>query len=619
MDKFFKLLLITPFLMPPFQLAAQEREQDQLINTTLEKVNRLKTNNQNDSALYELLTTAHSLKEDDAQSGYLYIEAGNIYFHLKLYNTASKFYKRANTIFLKHTDLIGQAIVLENYGGIHDRLLQRDSALFYYTRALALQQQAGDKFYAAHSQRAIALNYSLLGKQDESKKFIRLALQSINDTDITNHPRYTWDVQFIPQQVYLSASDIFKNEKKYDSAEFYLKEAIRMTKVHGIDAHRVRYTTFLATFYLEQRQYPKAFETIQRALLLADSISYVWGKVGALQVLRNYYHQTKDAKKELQAGYEYLLYKDKMYNEQNNDELIVMSNLVLQYENELEIARQQSLMKEQAKINQLQQRENYLLLGLSAVFLLALISVVYLYRSLQGKAKQVQQYSEDLKTSNETMRMLLSVISHDLRSPFHSLIGLTKVTLMEEQLSAPELRERVSMMHDTASKGSILLDNLLQWVALQRDKVLIKKEMVGVSALVEETIQELANLALTQNVTIERNIFLQNYYTDKNALKVIIRNMLTNAIKYSKGLKVVVSIKEVESFVFIHVTDQGPGIPEELLQTLFVQGDMKKVAAKGGGLGMMIVKDFVTQLNGQIRALNLPEGGARFEVRLPLQ
>jgi two-component system, sensor histidine kinase and response regulator len=618
MDYFFRWLLAVTFLMPNVHLVAQEHDQNALINITLEKVNRFKTNNQNDSALYELLTTARLLKEDGAQSGYIYVEVGNVYFHLKLYTTAKKFYGRANVIFLKHSDLIGQAIILENYGGIHDRLNKYDSALFYYQKALRLQQKTGDTFYAAHSQRAIALNYSLMGKQEEAKKFIHLALQSIQDSEIVNHPRYAWDVQFIPQQVFLSASDIFRNEKKFDSAEFNLKEAIRMTKVHGIEAHRVRYTTFLATFYLEQKQYSKAFETIQQALSLADSVAYVWGKVGALQVLRNYYHQTKDTKKELEAGYDYLLYKDKMYNEQNNDELIVMSNLVLQYENELEIGRQQSLVKEQAQINQLQQRENYLLLGLLAIFLIALISVVYLYRYLQHKTKLVQQYSDDLKINNETMRMLLSVISHDLRSPFHSLMGLTKVTLMEEQLSAPELRERVTMMHDTASKGSILLDNLLQWVALQRDKVLIKKETVEVSAVVEETIHELANLALTQNATIERNIFLQTYHTDKNALKVIIRNMLTNAIKYSKGLKVILSIKEVDSFVFIHVTDQGPGIPEELLQTLFVQGDMKKVAAKGGGLGMMIVKDFVTQLNGQIRALNLPEGGARFEVRLPL-
>ncbi len=612
-------MLAVIFLSPSLHMLAQESDQASLINTTLEKVNRFKTNNQNDSALYELLTTALLLNGEGSSTGYIYIEVGNVYFHLKLYNTAKKFYSKANTIFNRHTDLIGQSIVLENYGGIHDRANEYDSALFYYQKALLLQQKAGDKFYAAHSQRAIALNYSLMGKKEEAKKFIQLALQSIKDTEIRKHPRYAWDVQFIPQQVYLSASDIFRNEKKFDSAEFNLKEAIRMTKIHGIDAHRVRYITFLTTFYLEQKQYPAAFKTVQQALSLADSISYVWGKVGALQVLRNYYHQTKDTKKELEAGYDYLLYKDNMYNEQNNDELIVMSNLVLQYENELEIERQQNLVKEQAQINQLQQRQNYLLLGLLVIFVIALISVAYLYRSLQRKTKLAQQYSDDLKTNNETMRMLLSVISHDLRSPFHSLMGLTKVTLMEDQLSALELRERVSMMHDTASKGSILLDNLLQWVALQRDKVLIKKETVEVSAVVEETIQDLANVALTQNTTIERNIFLQHYHTDKNALKVIIRNMLTNAIKYSKGLKVILSIKEVDSFVFIHVTDQGPGIPEELLQTLFVQGDMKKVAAKGGGLGMMIVKDFVTQLNGQIRALNLPEGGARFEVRLPLQ
>jgi len=618
MKFFLNLLLVIVFFGLGLNLIAQTPDQKLQIERTLEKVNRFKINNQNDSALYELLTIARSLKDAGVESGYIYIEVGNVYFHLKLYNMAKKFYKRAEEIFNVHNDLIGQSIVLENYGGTYDRLTKSDSALFYYQKALTLQQKAGDKFYAAHSQRAIALHYSLKGNPQEAKKYITLSIQSVNDPEISNHPRYKWDVQFIPQQVYLSASDIFDNEQKYDSAEFNLKEAIRMTKVHGIDAHRVRYTTFLATFYLQQKQFPKAYTAIQQSLSLADSITYVWGKVGALQVLRNYYHQIKDTKMELEAGYDYLLYKDQMFNEQNNDELIVMSNLVLQYENELEIERQQNLVKEKEKINQLQQRQNYLLTGLLGIFILALESVIYLYRSLKRKAKLVQQYSEELKINNETMRMLLSVISHDLRSPFHSLMGLTKITLMEKELSAIDLRERVGMMHDTASKGSILLDNLLQWVALQRDKILIKKETVEVETVVDETLKELANLALTQNVTIERNIFLASFETDKNALKVIIRNLLTNAIKYSGGLKIVLSIKDIDSSVFIHVTDQGPGIPEEILQNLFVQGDMKKVAAKGGGLGMMIVKDFVTQLNGQIRAINLPEGGARFEVRLPL-
>jgi signal transduction histidine kinase len=614
----FNITITLVLILTSYSANAQMLTERELIDRTLTRVNQYKVNNQNDSALYELLTTAKSLSAGSSQSGYMYVEVGNVYFHLKLYKTAIKFYERANAIFLKHNDLIGQSIVIENYGGIQGRLAHNDSALFYYQKALELQKKAGDKFYAAHSEIAIGLRHSLNGNFEEAKRYAKASLQSIDDNTIVNHPRYRWDVQFIPQQVYLSTSDIFRNAQQYDSAEYYLIEAIRMTKLHGIDPHRVRYITFLATFYLEQKQLPKAYTAINHALSLADSIQYVWGRVGALQVLRNYYNQTKDAKKELEAAFNYLEYKDKMFNERNNDELIVMSNLVLQYENELEIERQQNIVKEKEKINVLQRKQNYLLLGIVIVFAIAFVAIVYLYRSLRQRNKLVKQVSSELQTNNETMRMLLSVISHDLRSPFRSMMGLTKVTMMEQQLTAPELQERVGMMHDTASKGSILLDNLLQWVALQRDKVLIEKTTFSVEDVVNETLQELANLALTEKVTIEKQLYLTTFSSDRNGLKVIVRNLLTNAIKYSANKKVTLAMKAVDENVFIHVTDQGPGIPQEILENLFQQADMKTVAAKGGGLGMVIVKEMVTQLKGDIRAVNLPEGGARFEVRLPL-
>jgi signal transduction histidine kinase len=507
--------------------------------------------------------------------------------------------------------------VLDNIGNIHDRVNpQADSSLHYYTKALTLQEEANDPLYAAHSQRALALYYRRHDNPEAAHAMLNAAIDAIQSPDIRQHPRYAWDVQFIPQQVYLTASEIYQHEKRPDSAEYYLNQAIRMTKVHGIDAHRVRYTTFLGIFYLDQQQYDKAFPTIEYSLKLADSIGYVWGKVTALQALRNYYHQIKDSKKEIEVGYEYLSYKDKMYNERNNDDLIVMSNLILQYENELEIERQQNLIAEKERINAYQQRQNYLLMGILAILSAALISIVYLYRSLKAKNKLVQQYLQELEVSNETMRTMLSVISHDVRSPFNSLLGLSRVTLMEDNLQPNEYRERITMMHDTSAKGLILLDNLLQWVALQRDKTLIKKEAIDVPVLIKETLHELSSVALTQNVTIEQQISVSSYESDRNALKVIVRNLLTNAIKYSSGKKVFLEIAEQHGSLTIRVTDQGPGIPEKIRESLFKEGDMKKVAAKGGGLGMQIVKQLVTDLGGTIQATNLPEGGARFEVIL---
>jgi|GEM_PF-3366355 len=614
-------LLVLAFAFCHLVGTAQIPDKQALIEAILEKVNMFKTNNQNDSALYLLITLNSKLRETDQESGYIYIEIGNIYFHLRLDNLAKKFYAKASEIFKTSNDLVGESIVLENYGGFHSRIDPgSDSAFYYYHEALNLQLEAGDLFYAAHSQRALALYYIRNEKKAEAHSMMNQAIRAVQDTSIRKHPRYKWDVQFIPQQIYLAASDLYVYEKsRLDSAEYFLKEAIRMTTVYGIVAHRVRYTTFLGSFYMEQQQWPKALQAIEESLTLADSIGYVWGKVGALQALRNYYHQTRDPKKETEAAYNYLLYKDQMYNERNNDDLIVMSNLILQYENEMEIERQQSLIKEKERINLYQRQQNYLLLGGLTAVTVALLSIFFLYRSLKKKTRLAQQYLKELELSNETMRTMLAVISHDVRSPFNSLLGLTRVTLMETDLQRNEYRERITMMHDTSAKGLILLDNLLQWVALQRDEALIKKETIDMPSLINETLHELSSVALTAQVTIEKNITLTSYVSDRNAVKVIVRNLLTNAIRYSTGKKVFLDVTQQGSWVKIQVTDQGPGIPEAIRINLFSEGDMKKVAAKGGGLGMQIVKKLVVELTGEIQAQNMPDGGARFEVQLPLE
>jgi signal transduction histidine kinase len=615
--KIFFVALVFVIFCQPLNLQAQEQPESDWVDQVMERVNRFKINNQNDSALYELITLNRTLKEQGRESGYVFIDIGNIYFQLKLDNMARTFYKKALVIFRESQDLIGESIVLENFGTLHARKPGSDSSFFYFNKALQLQQQEGDAIYAAHSRQALALYYSRKGQNKEAHAYLDDAMRALQEEAIKQHPRYRWDVQFIPQQVHLAAYEIYRHENKPDSAVYHLKKAIDMTRTYGIEAHRVRYLTFLGSFYLQQKQWNEAHEVIQQSLALAERIGYVWGKVGALQALRNYYHQTKDAAKEAEAAYNYLLYKDKMYNERNNDDLIIMSNLILQYENELEIARQQNLVQEKEQINAYQRKQNYLLLIILAVFAAGLASVALLYRSLQKKTKLVEKYSAEQAASNETMRTLLSVISHDVRSPFNSLLGLSKVTLMEKDLSQADYTVRINMMHDTASKGLILLDNLLQWVALQRDKVLIKKEKFDVPALVDETLHELSSVALTQHVALEQHIAAKEFVTDRNSTKVIVRNLLTNAIKYSLGKKVFLEITDSTGQLVIKVTDQGPGIPEEILNGLFQQGDMKNVAAKGSGLGMQIVKGLVADLGGTIEARNLAEGGAVFEVHLP--
>ncbi len=584
---------------------------------TLKRVYQYRLNNRNDSALFLLNELSKNFSSQNQESGYVQTEMGNIYYQLSLDQIALKLYTRANEIFEKTNDPLGKSIALSNAALVLERIGKSDSAQLLLQQSLTLQKESKDDVYAAYTLRNMAL--FALRKKDfaSAKNFFIASLKMYNQEKLEKHPRYKWDAQFIPQQIYLAGFELYKTTQQPDSALYCMRKALEQSQKFGIQQHQVRYKTFLANYQIELNQLKDAETTLQEANALVMNYPYPYGKLGILQAYRTLHKAKKDSVSFAKASLLFYDFKDKFFNNKNNDELMVMSNLVLQYENELEIRQQKNIIKEKDEVNALQKKYNQtLLVGLVSVGIL-FVFTLFLYRSLRKSNQVIKNYVKEVETHNETMRMLLSVISHDVRAPFRSLLGLTKITMMEKELPAEEVQQRVAMMHDTAAKGSVLLDNLLQWVALQRDKVLIEKQIVNTQELIAEVNKELANLSFTENVTIEQQIFLDSFLTDRNAFKTIIRNLLTNAVRYSAGKKVIIAIKQIERFIILHVTDSGPGIPDEQMQQLFQQSDMKKVAAKGSGLGLVIVKEMVQHLNGQIRAVNIPEGGARFEVRIP--
>lgn len=598
-------------------LAQSVLAQVTISETDLARIYHYRLNNRNDSALFLLNAISKDFSANNNESGYVYTEMGNVYFQLSLDQIALKLYTRANDVFTRTNDPLGKSIALSNAALVIERLHQSDSSQFLLNQSLALQKEIKDNVYAAYTLRNLSLYFLRRKDSKAAIQNFQQSLQLYKEVELKNHPRYKWDAQFIPQQIYLAGFEIYKSNKQQDSALYFINKALEASQKFGIKQHQIRYKTLLANYLIELNQLKEAEQTLQEANNLLKQNPYPFGQLGVLQSYRNLFKMKKDSISFTEASINYYDFKEKIFNNKNNDELLVMSNLVLQYENELEIRQQKNIIKEKDEVNTLQKQLNQtLLIGLVIVCAL-LIFTLFLYRSLRKSSQLIKNYVKEVETHNETMRMLLSVISHDVRAPFRSLLGLTKITMMEKELPADEVQQRVAMMHDTAAKGSVLLDNLLQWVALQRDKVLIEKQVVNTQELIQEVNKELANLSLTENVTIEQQIFLDSFLTDRNAFKTIVRNLLTNAVRYSSGKKVIIALKQIETFIYLHVTDSGPGIPEEQMHQLFQQSDMKKVAAKGSGLGLIIVKEMVQQLNGQIRALNLPEGGARFEVRIP--
>jgi signal transduction histidine kinase len=210
------------------------------------------------------------------------------------------------------------------------------------------------------------------------------------------------------------------------------------------------------------------------------------------------------------------------------------------------------------------------------------------------------------------------VISHDLRSPFNTLIGMSNLLVANvKRNDYGQLASNAEAINESSRKAYLLLDNLMQWVSVQKENISVSKKQVPLGPLVDEILLLFRNQALAQNVTIGKDLRVQSVFTDSNMLQVMLRNLLSNAVRHIPAGGIVnLRIEAAGKDVLMTIRDNGKGIDPEILDSLFKTKEGISIAKKGGGLGLELVQEFVEKLGGSITAENAAEGGAVFRIRL---
>jgi signal transduction histidine kinase len=218
----------------------------------------------------------------------------------------------------------------------------------------------------------------------------------------------------------------------------------------------------------------------------------------------------------------------------------------------------------------------------------------------------------------------MSIISHDLKSPFNGILGLASLLLQDyDELSESERKEFIENIEVSAQSAFKLLENLLEWSRIQTGKIHFTFEELNLGRLIYE------NFLLLQSTAEKKQIHLYNYappdcfiFADRNSMSTIIRNLLTNAIKFTaKGGKISVHSNQVDNMWEISISDTGTGIKPENLVKLFKTGETVKTRGteneKGTGLGLLLCKEFVEKNGGTIRAESTPGMGSKFIFTVP--
>ncbi len=238
---------------------------------------------------------------------------------------------------------------------------------------------------------------------------------------------------------------------------------------------------------------------------------------------------------------------------------------------------------------------------------------------------ELKNVEKKLKEANATKNKFLSIISHDLRSPFNGLIGITNLILENfDDFTKKEKLKYLVFLKQSVVKTYFLLEDLLLWAKSQSGKIPYKTEKIELEKIVLKVISENKNQAndkkIEINFDISEKIFLN---ADKNMLKTILRNLLSNAVKFTneKG-KIVISAKKENKNVLISVSDTGIGIEKENFRKLWqISESYTRKGTKnetGTGLGLILCKEFVEKHNGKIWVESKVNKGSTFYFTIPI-
>jgi signal transduction histidine kinase len=246
---------------------------------------------------------------------------------------------------------------------------------------------------------------------------------------------------------------------------------------------------------------------------------------------------------------------------------------------------------------------------------LSVILLFAVYRSGQRKIKinklllehqeDIKRRSIELEQLNQVKDKFFSIISHDLRSPMNALSGILNLMDKGNNISQEEFSRLSKELKTQFNHTKTLINNLLDWALLQMDKLKIQQEKIDVHALVDSNATLVTSLQVKEIKVINKVLPSTIAIGDTNMINLVMRNLMTNAIKFSEtGAAVEVSAKEEGGNYIISVKDHGVGINPEVQRLLFekTSGYSTRGTAneKGTGLGLILCKEFVERNGGKI-------------------
>ncbi|MGM0503725.1 MAG: tetratricopeptide repeat-containing sensor histidine kinase [Bacteroidota bacterium] len=566
-----------------------------------------------------------------------------------------KFGLEAIELAQKYNDY-GNYIKAHSFIGVAYRILGKYSeSLDYYFKGLELSKQYNDKEQEGYS-------YINIGNLYIYQEYYNIAIENLlkakEIAEAISHKRmlaYTY--------LNLGRAKMLKNE--YDDALNYFQQALELrVELNNIPGQAVCYK-YMGDVYFEldqfeeaQKSYDKTIETVDKNLdidLLANAYvkksflycqhqNYLQAKIfaekslglatkvgsrlltrDAYKVLSRVNYNLGNYKKATDLNQQIIALNDTLYNQELSEKIFDLEYRLEKQKKQAEI----DLLNKDKKINELELHRTRLF-NIALLIILGILFGTFLYvlHSLKYRRKQnqlLEKQKEELFRINATKDKMFLIIGHDLRGPVGNLRSLIEMLIEDEEVrNNKNLLEVFNVFFKSIQSVSDLLENLLLWAKSQRGEIHYQPEQVSLNSIIHKNLQLFKTIAdhkgILLKVETETNF---SVFVDKNMIMTVVRNILSNALKYTpSGGSVLIAVDKEEQFCKVAVKDTGIGFNEKTAKEIFnsqkfytTSGTNNEV---GSGLGLILCKEFVERNKGEIWAESQPEKGSVFYFTLPL-
>lgn len=578
---------------------------------------------------------------------------GLLYYRIDSLDAAQSSFSTALEIYekIERPDLMAKCYSV--IGNVYKRRGNYEKALEYYIQVLKTYEETEYHKGIAIAYAHIGDMYLIQNNLDQAMLYFRKSLEKRLEFGITT------DIE----SDYLNIGVVYNKKNDYDNALEYFNTALRIYEKNGdlegmiLIFHNVgelrfklgddqlayesymnalelsrkqgsstlvgELTASLAAYFIKMKDYQKAIDYCIEGLGLAQQTNTLHPQTLILKQLSEAYDSLGDIQNSYHYYKQYTQIKDSIFNIESSGQIANME------------AKYQSEKKEQENIllrkdNQIQTNIRNSFIAFSVLILLMILILFNRFR-LKKKAHKkllekniiISNQRDKLKESNATKDKFFSIISHDLRSPFSSILGFSDILYTDYySYDDSERRKFISKIKSSSKSAYSLLENLLEWARSQTGGIKINKETLKLNKLVLDSIEPYKFNAISKKIDIIINIPGElSLFIDKNTSITFIGNIVNNAIKFTpNGGCITIESKADEDTVHLHFIDNGVGMSQDAIDKLFrIDENISTPGTnqeKGTGLGLILCKEFIEKNGGIISVKSKIGKGTEFKISL---